>query len=79
MSLGVFEFYSREPFCEDYHPGDRLHFEQACAKLDWETFEDLIKIGGDPLLPDHEGNTFMHLLCEGGIKDIEYDFAKMAC
>ena len=29
--------------------------------------------------PDSEGNTFMHLLCQGTIKDIEYDFAKMAC
>jgi len=38
-----------------------------------------MKIGGDPMLPDKDGNTFLHLLCEGGVKDVEYDFAKMAC
>jgi hypothetical protein len=30
-------------------------------------------------MPDHEGNTFLHLLCEGGITDEEYDFAKLVC
>ena len=31
------------------------------------------------MIPDQDGNTFLHLLCKGTIKDIEYDFAKMAC
>jgi ankyrin repeat protein len=73
----MLEHGNPNPYAKDINGFTPVHF--ACAKLDWETFEDLIKIGGDPLLPDHEGNTFMHLLCEGGIKDIEYDFAKMAC
>lgn len=50
----------------------------ACATLDWDTFEDLVKLGGDPMLPDKDGNTFLHLLCQGIIKDVEYDFAKLA-
>jgi ankyrin repeat protein len=73
----MLEHGNPNPYASDIHGITPLHV--ACAKLDWETFEDLIKIGGDPLLPDHDGNTFLHLLCEGGIKDVEYDFAKMAC
>ena len=73
----MLEHGSPNPYAKDINGFTPVHF--ACAKLDWETFEDLIKIGGDPLLPDHDGNTFLHLLCDGGIKDIEYDFAKMAC
>lgn len=30
------------------------------------------------MLPDKDGNTFLHLLCQGVVKDIEYDFAKLA-
>jgi len=64
------------PYAKDEKGITPLH--TACAKLDWETFEDLVKIGGDPMLPDRDGNTFLHLLCQGVIKDIEYDFAKLA-
>lgn len=39
---------------------------------------ELVRIGGDPELPDMNGNTFLHILCEGEIKDQEYDFAKMS-
>lgn len=72
----MMEHGSPNPYAKDINGVTPIHV--ACAKLDWETFEDLMKAGGDPLLPDHNGNTFLHLLCEGGIKDIEYDFAKMA-
>ena len=65
------------PYAKDKDRVTPIHV--ACAKLDWETFEDLIKIGGDPMLPDKDGNTFLHLLCMGGVKDLEFEFAKMAC
>lgn len=51
----------------------------ACAKLDWETLKQLVQIGGDPLIPDKDGNTFLHTLCTGHIEDYEYDFVKMSC
>ena len=73
----MLEHGSPNPYAKDVNGITPIHV--ACANLDWETFEDLVKIGGDPLLPDKDGNTFLHLLCEGGIKDMEYDFAKMAC
>lgn len=51
----------------------------ACSKLDWDTLKDLVQIGGDPLLPDKDGNTFLHTLCTGHVVDQEYDFVKFAC
>jgi ankyrin repeat protein len=72
----LMEHGSPNPYAKDINGMTPIHV--ACAKLDFETFDDLVKIGGDAMLPDHNGNTFLHLLCEGGIKDIEYDFAKMA-
>ena len=30
------------------------------------------------MMSDKDGNTFLHLLCQGVIKDSEYDFAKLA-
>ena len=65
------------PYSRDQNGVTPIHV--ACAKLDWETLCDLAKLGGEPILPDSDRNTFLHLLCYGGIKDIEYDFAKMAC
>lgn len=50
----------------------------AAAKLDLETFEHLIRIGCDPLIPDADGNTFLHLMAMGTIKDAEYDFIRNA-
>jgi hypothetical protein len=50
----------------------------AAAKLDTETFEHLISLGADPLLPDADGNTFLHLMALGTIKDAEYDFIRNA-
>ena len=57
----MFQHGNPNPYAKDKERITPIHV--ACAKLDWETFEDLIKIGGDPMLPDKDGNTFLHLLC----------------
>lgn len=41
-----------------------------------ETFDLLIKSGADPMLTDSNGNTILHLMALGIIKDAEYDFIK---
>ncbi len=48
----------------------------AAAKLDLETFDLLIKKGADPMMPDKVGNTILHIMAFGAIKDVEYDFIK---
>ena len=48
----------------------------AAAKLDKDTFESLIRTGADPMMPDADGNTFLHIMAMGTIKDSEYDFIK---
>lgn len=48
----------------------------AAIKLDQETFDHLVGLGTDPLLPDSEGNTWIHTLALGTITDKEYDFIK---
>jgi ankyrin repeat protein len=73
----LLQYGSPNPYAKDINGVTPIHV--ACAKLDWDTFQDLVAIGGDPMIPDQDGNTFLHLLCKGTIKDIEYDFAKMAC
>jgi ankyrin repeat protein len=73
----LLQYGSPNPYAKDINGVTPIHV--ACAKLDWETFQDLVALGGDPMIPDQDGNTFLHLLCKGTIKDIEYDFAKMAC
>ena len=55
------------PFARDENGISPIHV--ACAKLDWDTIMELVRIGGDPELPDSNGNTFLHILCEGEIKD----------
>ena len=37
-----------------------------------------MRLGSDPMMPDGEGNTFLHLMALGTIKDSEYDFIKHA-
>lgn len=73
----LLEYGHPNPFARDENGVTPIHV--ACAKLDWDTIVELVDIGGDPELPDRNGNTFMHLLCEGGVQDSEYDFSKMAC
>lgn len=41
-----------------------------------DTFDLLIKAGADPMLSDTNGNTILHLMALGIIKDAEYDFIK---
>ena len=70
------EYGNPNPYSKDENGVTPLH--AACAKLDWESFDELVKIGGDPMIPDQDGNTFLHLLSMGVIRDKEYDFAKLA-
>jgi len=72
----MFEHGKPNPFARDINSVSPIHV--ACAKLDWATLKALVEINGDPLLPDRDGNTFIHTLCNGNIFDIEFDFAKMA-
>ena len=62
------------PFATDLQGQNALHV--ATLKMDKEHFEALIKLGGSPMAPDGEGNTCLHLLCEGAVRDVEYDFIK---
>ncbi len=49
----------------------------AAAKLNRDIFEKLIRTTGtDPMMPDADGNTFLHIMALGVIKDTEYDFIK---
>jgi ankyrin repeat protein len=41
-----------------------------------DTFDLLIKAGADPMLSDSDGNTILHLMALGVIRDAEYDFIK---
>jgi hypothetical protein len=41
-----------------------------------DTFDMLIKAGSEPMLPDSNGNTILHIMAMGTIKDAEYDFIK---
>lgn len=48
----------------------------AGMKRDTEMFQILTKRGADPTIPDSKGNTILHYLCEGAVKDTEFDFIK---
>lgn len=39
-------------------------------------FQLLVKKGANPAVPDREGNTVLHYLCEGAVKDSELQFVK---
>lgn len=42
-----------------------------------DTLDALVyEVGIDPMMPDNEGNTFLHNLTMGVITDAEYDFVK---
>jgi ankyrin repeat protein len=72
----LLEHGNPSPFVRDDTGKAPIHM--AAAKLDTETFEHLISLGADPLLPDADGNTFLHLMALGTIKDAEYDFIRNA-
>ena len=49
----------------------------AASKLDMDTFDTLVnKLGADPMQPDIDGNTVLHQIVLGVIRDAEYDFVK---
>ena len=48
----------------------------AAGKLDLDTFDKLVQKGADPMMPDKVGNTILHIMAFGAIRDIEYDFIK---
>lgn len=48
----------------------------AGIKRDIEMFQMLVKRGADPTIPDKDGNTVLHHLCEGAVKDSEFQFIK---
>lgn len=48
----------------------------AGIKRDVEMFQMLIGKGADPTIPDKDGNTVLHHLCEGAVKDSEFQFIK---
>lgn len=41
-----------------------------------QTIEMLVQKGADPIMPDKVGNTLLHILAFGTIRDVEYDFIK---
>jgi ankyrin repeat protein len=55
------------PYCSDNQGKNAIHI--AAAKQDFDTFEKLIEYGFDPMMPDSDGNTFLHLVVEGQIKE----------
>ena len=48
----------------------------AASKLDMDTFDMLVKAGADPMLSDTNGNSILHIMAMGAIRDAEYDFIK---
>lgn len=71
----MIDFGNPNPYVKDKNGKYYIHV--AAAKLDLDTMEQLIAKGADPMTPDKVGNTILHMLCIGAIRDIEYDFAKM--
>lgn len=39
-------------------------------------FDSLVHKGADPNLPDENGNTVLHMLCEGAVRETEWEFIK---
>ena len=74
MIKTLLELGNPNPFVRDKQGKAPIHI--AAAKLDRETFEALIRKGADPMMPDADGNTFLHIMAMGTIKDKEYDFIK---
>lgn len=70
----LIEHGSPSPFVRDGNGKGPIHV--AASKLNYEVFEDLLRVGFDPMLPDAQGNTFLHIMAQGVIKDREYDFIK---
>jgi len=76
MIKTLLELGDPNPYVTDNTGKAPIHI--AAQKLDQATFEQLIRLGCDPMMPDGDGNTFLHLMAMGTIKDSEYDFIKQA-
>lgn len=70
----LIEYGKPNHYVRDVNGKTALHI--AASKLDMDTFDLLIKSGADPMLTDNEGNTILHLMALGVIRDAEYDFIK---
>lgn len=70
----LLELGKPNPFTVDDKGKAPIHI--AAAKLDLDTFEALVRSGADPMMPDKDGNTVLHIMAMGTIKDKEYDFIK---
>lgn len=70
----LIEYGKPNSFVRDINGKSAIHL--AAAKLDMDTLDSLIVKGFNPLMPDTAGNTILHLLVMGTIKDVEYDFIK---
>jgi ankyrin repeat protein len=63
------------PYTVDQMGKSPLHM--AAITLNYDAFEEFVEeIGCDPLLPDSDGNTWVHMLALGTISDKEYDFIR---
>lgn len=71
------EFGKPNPNIRDINGKAPIHI--AAAKLDLESFDELVKKGADPMMPDNSGNNFLHIMATSKINDVEYDFIKMSC
>ena len=75
MINALLEYGEASPFVRDGTGKSPIHI--AAAKLNRDIFEKLIRVtGADPMMPDADGNTFLHIMALGVIKDTEYDFIK---
>jgi ankyrin repeat protein len=70
----LIEYGKPNPYVSDINGKSPLHI--AAAKLDMQTIEMLVAKGADPIMPDKVGNTMLHILAFGTIRDVEYDFIK---
>lgn len=65
---------SPSPYVKDATGKAPIHV--AAAKIDMETFETLVSLGCDPLTPDAYGNTFLHMLTQGTVRENEFVFIR---
>jgi ankyrin repeat protein len=72
----LIEFGRPHPMIRDSQGKASIHI--AAVKLDMDSFDALVQAGADPMMPDSEGNTILHMLTLGVIRDAEYDFIKQS-
>lgn len=48
----------------------------AGMKWDWAILELMFNKGADPNIPDNDGNTILHYLCEGAVWEFELELIK---